>query len=118
MKTIKISDVLAMIEAGDTRKEIQQKLDITTTDLTNLFKHPALKGKRQRKKSGIIIVNDLEGTVDAAQTPTPEVVNENHTTDDSANTVEIPTETEDLGTVDGPATDSPTETEVAEDWEN
>jgi len=71
--TISLSGVLADLENGITRKEgdkgynpelgsIQEKYSITKSDVDELFKHPALKGKKVKtpKKVSFVIVDDRE----------------------------------------------------------
>ena len=69
---IKISDVLGMLNNGNTRKEIQEHYGLNGVEVKTLFSHPELKGKKTKKKKELsfIIVNDVTGQ--EAPTPTEE----------------------------------------------
>jgi hypothetical protein len=71
-RRIKISDILSDLENGLEREDIQKKYDLRPTDVTELFKHPKLKGKRAKKKvTRLIIIDDEEAGVISASTELP-----------------------------------------------
>ncbi len=60
-KQIKISDVIHLLDDGNTREQIAEALDLNTTEIKALFEHPKLKGRRAKKKKELSfeIVDDL-----------------------------------------------------------
>lgn len=61
---IKVSEVLGMLEEGKTRDEIKTHYELSHTEMTVLFKHPKLKGRRTHKKLPFVIIDDTEETED------------------------------------------------------
>lgn len=53
-----ISQVLDDLSDGLDRKQIRQKYNLTATDVTNLFQHPKLKGKRVKPAPGFELEDD------------------------------------------------------------
>lgn len=51
-----IEDVIAMLDDCKTREEIRLHYGLTKSDLTLLFKDEALKGQKQRRRPGFVIV--------------------------------------------------------------
>lgn len=49
MKQVKLSEVIALFEAGKTREEIKTHFDLSHSELKTIFAHPTLKGKRVKK---------------------------------------------------------------------
>lgn len=67
-KQLKLSDIIALIEAGKTRNTIRKELGLTIAQVAELFKHPKLKNKRARGSRGVAfdLVDDLEGDTPAS----------------------------------------------------
>ena len=59
-KQVTISEVLALLDAGKSRKEIAESLEISQADCTRLFKHPALIGKKAKKQVEFDIIDDTK----------------------------------------------------------
>lgn len=59
-RTIRVSDILKMLEEGKERPVIKQELGLTNAEMKQLFSHPKLKGLKAKKPSSIILVDDLE----------------------------------------------------------
>lgn len=57
-REIKVSEVLALLEAGKSREEIGVELGLTKAEVTALFKHPSLKGKKAKKQLDFVVVDD------------------------------------------------------------
>lgn len=55
-----VQQILKDLQEGQTRPEIQKKYGLTVTDLTELFKHEKLKGKKTLKKRvpGFILTDE------------------------------------------------------------
>lgn len=56
--TVRVQDVLEMIEKGKTRKQIQEHYGLNGVELKTVFQHPKLKGKRTRPESRLIILDE------------------------------------------------------------
>ena len=57
-REIKVSEVIALLEAGKSREEIGAELSLTRAEVTALFKHPSLKGKKAKKQLNFVITDD------------------------------------------------------------
>lgn len=77
---ITISSLLEDMKQGLVRSEIQKKYSLSGKEISDIFKHPALKGKKASKSASYILVDDTlvgdtngEATVenDAPQSPGP-----------------------------------------------
>jgi len=70
-KQIKISDVVALLQEGKTRKEIAEHYDIPQSSVKKIFQHPKLKGKKSHKTPDYELVDDVseDGTVITEDTP-------------------------------------------------
>lgn len=77
-REIKISEVLGLLDAGKSREEIAQHFNMSNGDLTVLFKHPSLKGRKAKKQRDFVVVDDVtETTVEEQETIVEdEVVND------------------------------------------
>ena len=53
MKTIRISEILNLLKEGVDRNGIAEKYGLTKVEITELFKHEKLKGKRVVKKKEV-----------------------------------------------------------------
>jgi hypothetical protein len=66
-KQIRVSDVLALLDDGKNRAEIQEHYDLSHSDMKKLFQHEKLKGKKPRKQSSFELVDD---TIEETSTDT------------------------------------------------
>lgn len=57
-KVVRISEVIDMLENGKTRPEIREELGLTASEITLLFKHPQLKGRRAKQPTNLEIIDD------------------------------------------------------------
>lgn len=59
---IKVSEVLALLKAGKTRKDIAEQYGLNGVQLKDLFRHPKLKNKKTVKEIGaaFILEDDTE----------------------------------------------------------
>ena len=71
-KIIGIKQVLEMLENGMTRPEIGKHYGITKTELTQLFKHKDLFGKKTKPKPTFTIVDDEANRVTLVDAPQDE----------------------------------------------
>lgn len=75
-REIKVSEVIALLEAGKSREEIGAELGLTRAEVTALFKHPSLKGKKAKKQLDFVVVDDTSDvtleTQEEEETPTEE----------------------------------------------
>lgn len=75
-REIKVSEVIALLEAGKSREEIGTELGLTKAEVTALFKHPSLKGKKAKKQLDFVVVDDISDvtleTQEEEETPTEE----------------------------------------------
>ena len=71
-ETITVSMILEDLENGTDRSGIQTKYGLKTWEVTEMFKHPALKGRKAKKvrKLSFNFVDDTN-TVDPNQTSIP-----------------------------------------------
>ena len=53
-----VSGILADLDNGLTRANIQSKYNLTGKDLATLFKHPKLKGKKTKVAPKFILIDD------------------------------------------------------------
>lgn len=61
MKTkVKFDDVISMLDAGKSRKEIGEHYGLSNADTAALFKDPDLKGRRAKKQRGFVLVKNSE----------------------------------------------------------
>lgn len=80
-KTIKVSEILADLQNGLTRADIQTKLGLTKKELNTVFQHSKLKNKKTIAKVNINIEDDTE-SLEASVAPqgavpeTPETTSE------------------------------------------
>lgn len=96
-RDIKISEVIALLDAGKSREEIRDHFEMSNGDLTVLFKHPALKGKKAKKQRDFNIIDDtVENTFEDPNTHLETAEGDN-------GTEEVQTET----TEDIPQSDTP-----------
>ena len=65
-----VKQILSDLDSGLTRAEIGTKYGLTGADVTRLFKHPDLKGKKTKTPPGFIIVDEYEEYDDTAQADT------------------------------------------------
>lgn len=79
-REIKVSEVIALLEAGKSREEIGAELGLTRVEVTALFKHPSLKGKKAKKQLDFVVVDDTSDvtleTQEEEETLTEEPQNE------------------------------------------
>lgn len=74
-RTIKISEVIAMIDSGQKRPEIKEAMGLTHKEMTLLFQHDKLKNRRAATQPiSFIIEDDTETTND--EVPTLSLVNQ------------------------------------------
>ena len=59
-KQIKISEVLALLNDGKTREMIAEELELSKTEVSKLFQHPKLKGKKAKKAVTFELFDDTE----------------------------------------------------------
>lgn len=75
-REIKVSEVVALLDAGKSREEIGTELGLTRAEVTALFKHPSLKGKKAKKQLDFVVVDDTSDvaleTQEEAEIPTEE----------------------------------------------
>lgn len=66
-----VSQVLGLMKGDPTaippvlgldRKQIKAKLGLSHSDMTALFKHPALRNKKAKKEAGFELVDDIKDT--------------------------------------------------------
>lgn len=74
-REIKVSEVISLLDAGKSREEIGQHFELSNADLTALFKHPSLKGKKAKKQRDFVIVDDTVNN-ETMQIATNEVLEE------------------------------------------
>ena len=91
---ITISGILEDLENGLSREQIGEKYSIQGWEVTALFKHPKLQGKRAKKKRELSfnIVDDTETMTDPAAEQITEAVSDNiaeDLTDANAEEVEM-----------------------------
>tara|TARA_B100001094_G_scaffold328187_1_gene388050 strand:- start:1965 stop:2357 length:393 start_codon:yes stop_codon:yes gene_type:complete len=77
-ETITTSMIIEDLENGTDRNGIKEKYGLENWEVTQMFKHPALKGKKARKvrKMSFNFVDDTS-TVDPNQTSIPVIAEEN-----------------------------------------
>lgn len=63
-----VSGILADLDNGLTRPMIQTKYKLSGKDLTELFKHPKLKGKKTKAAPGFVLVDDTPDDVEETAT--------------------------------------------------
>lgn len=56
---IKISEVLSLLDQGMQRAEIKEHYGLSAGDLTRLFQHPLLKGKKAKKQPEFELIDDV-----------------------------------------------------------
>lgn len=66
-REIKVSEVISLLDAGKSREEIGQHFELSNADLTALFKHPSLKGKKAKKQRNFVVVDDTTTNEEVAQ---------------------------------------------------
>ena len=73
--------ILEDLENGISRDGIKEKYGLETWEVTQMFQHPTLKGKKTKKvrKLSFDFVDDTEDTVDPDQTSIPVETTENTT---------------------------------------
>lgn len=76
MKEIKISEVLALLDAGKSREEIAEHYGISMADCKRLFNHPSLKGKKAKKQPAFTIVDDTAEATEEVSNPVVEETEE------------------------------------------
>ena len=59
-REIKISEVLDMLEQGKVRSEIKTELNLTHSEMVQLFQHPKLKHRKPKTQSSFVLVDDTE----------------------------------------------------------
>lgn len=59
MKTIRVSTIEAMLDAGKDRKQIKEELGLKPRDMKALFNHPRLKDKRPKAQLTVVIEDDI-----------------------------------------------------------
>lgn len=85
------SQILGYLEQGMTREEIGEKLGLSKKDVTLMFKHPELKGRRTHSVPGFEFVDssddvqdvDFEETSDEEFTGDASVTSEEETVEHS-----------------------------------
>jgi hypothetical protein len=77
-QNITTSMIIEDLENGIDRKGIQTKYTLEAWEVTEMFKHPVLKGKKVKKKRKLSFnfVDDTEQYVDPAQTTVEGVIKE------------------------------------------
>jgi len=97
-QTITVSMILEDLESGTDRSGIQTKYGLKTWEVTEMFKHPALKGRKAKKvrKLSFNFVDDTN-TVDPNQTSIPV---------EPQGYAELPSDGPDFDVHDGVVTDS------------
>lgn len=68
--TIRISDVIELLETGHTREDIATHYGINKADCKRVFEHPKLKGRKTRKV-GYVLVDDTEENQEESKALTP-----------------------------------------------
>jgi len=103
-ETITTSMIIEDLENGIDRPGIKEKYGLENWEVTQMFKHPALKGKKARKvkKMSFNFVDDTTETVDPNQTRIPDGGH-------MGNPIEV------TGTQDAIDTSTPTEAEFTDD---
>lgn len=60
--TIRISEVLALLDRGKSRKEIAEHYGKTEAEMQrSVWSHPKLKGRKAKKVDDILLEDDVEG---------------------------------------------------------
>jgi hypothetical protein len=78
-----VSGILNDLNEGLTRDAIRTKYSLSAKDVSELFKHPKLKGKKTKPAPGFNLVDDTpEEVVAVAETPIVEDTSEPATTPD------------------------------------
>jgi hypothetical protein len=75
MKEIKLSEVLALSAAGKDKKAIQEHYGLTNNEITQLYKHPKLKGLKPKSALSFTFIDDETETI-VDTTSIPEISNE------------------------------------------
>lgn len=57
-KVITVSGVLAMLDAGKSRQEIKEELELSHMEMAELFKHPKLKNKKAKRQVSFELLDD------------------------------------------------------------
>lgn len=99
------SGILADLENGLTRDMIQVKYKLTKKDVTDLFKHPALKGKKTKAAPGFILVDDTTPTDELGEEVVG-VVEEVQEESQEESKEEVQTESLEPAIQDAPASDN------------
>lgn len=63
-KQIKVSEVLALLEAGQDRATIRETLGLTHQEMASLFQHPKLKHKKPKTSPSFTLIDDTEEAVE------------------------------------------------------
>lgn len=83
---INVKDVLAFLEDGKTREQIREHYGLSKRDLTLLFKHEELKGKKTRIAPGFVFAQESNIMAQEDAPTNEEVSNRDYET--SATTVQ------------------------------
>ena len=73
---IRLSEVIMLLEEGNTREQIAEHFGLNKAEVTMLFQHEKLKGKRPKKVPSFTITDDLGGAP-ASEAPTEESTSTN-----------------------------------------
>lgn len=108
---IRISEVLALLDAGKSREEIAEHYGISMADCKRLFESPKLKGKKAKKQPAFTLVDDTDEDV---SNPSETTSNEDEIGGDFTDVNEEPEEIQE----DIAAEAASVQEEEASNWDN
>lgn len=76
---ISLAGVIGLIEAGKSRTAIGEHYGLNKSDVDRMFKHPDLKGRRQKKEAAFTLIEDWkegDAIVEPMSEPVAEEVHE------------------------------------------
>ena len=71
-RKVSVQSIIALLEEGNTRPQIKEILGITNRELTAIFLHPSLKGKKAKTPMTIELVDEEVVTDIVVETATIE----------------------------------------------
>lgn len=124
-KQVKVSDVLAMLRAGQTREEIAAHYDLTMAEAKrDIFSHEKIKNKKTHKPSRVTLIDDVaevemvDDTATVADTTSTDAVTTEEVGDSNlaerVASVEETANQEEMHHTDGPGEQAPATEEKAE----